>query len=128
MAKLLGVGISLGLMCFFAKFRVPVEDVTINTLHLLYARRLLTSLSAEPLYQRHRPTMSLADIHEQIAELESKVRKLKAQRETRQVEAAKSYADAFLRKLEHDQIPLSVGLTALRDLAGVTKLSQKPSV
>lgn len=69
--------------------------------------------------------MTIQNIERKIAQLQRRVSELHQARLTRQTEVAKSYADAFIRKLEADGIPLSVGLRALRDLA---KLStpQKP--
>jgi hypothetical protein len=56
-------------------------------------------------------------IDDQITALQEKLSVLHRQREASRLERAKSYADAFIRKLEADGIPLGVGLQAFRDLS-----------
>ena len=57
------------------------------------------------------------NIHEQIAELEAKIVALKEQEAAQLVEKAKSFADAFLKKLEKEGISARDGLKAYCDLA-----------
>jgi prefoldin subunit 5 len=57
------------------------------------------------------------NINHQITELQDQLSLLKRQQESLRLERAKSYADAFIRKLEADGIPLKVGLQAFRDLS-----------
>lgn len=61
--------------------------------------------------------MNIEDIESQIAAAQSQIAALEKQQAAAQIETAKSYADAFIRKLDGDGIPLTVGLQAFRDLA-----------
>jgi hypothetical protein len=67
----------------------------------------------------------MSNIENQITALQHQLSLLQRQREALKLERAKSYADAFIRKLEADGIPLKVGLQAFRDLSKFT--SSKPS-
>lgn len=62
----------------------------------------------------------MTSIQSQIAALQAELAQLQRQRVAAQVESAKSYADAFIRKLEADRIPLAVGLKAFKDLIKVS--------
>ncbi len=57
------------------------------------------------------------DLNKKITEIQDQIALLQRQREAARLERAKSYADAFIRKLEADDIPLAVGLQAFRDLS-----------
>ena len=56
-------------------------------------------------------------LDKKITEMQEQLALLHRQREAARLERAKSYADAFIRKLEADDIPLSVGLQAFQDLS-----------
>lgn len=60
---------------------------------------------------------SMNTIDSEIASLQDQLARLQHQREAARLERAKSYADAFIRKLEADGIPLKMGLQAFRDLS-----------
>jgi hypothetical protein len=60
------------------------------------------------------------NIDDQIVDLQKQLSLLHRQQEALRLERAKSYADAFIRKLEADDIPLKVGLQAFRDLSKFT--------
>jgi prefoldin subunit 5 len=60
------------------------------------------------------------NIDNQITALQEQLSLLQRQQEALKLERAKSYADAFIRKLEADGIPLKVGLQAFRDLSKFT--------
>ena len=55
-------------------------------------------------------------LDKKITELQDQLTVLQRQREAARLERAKSYADAFIRKLEADGIPLAIGLQAFQDL------------
>jgi hypothetical protein len=55
-------------------------------------------------------------LNKKITEMQDQLADLQRQREAARLERAKSYADAFIRKLEADDIPLAVGLQAFQDL------------
>ena len=74
---------------------------------------------------RDQMSTTLEEINKQIAVLQSKVAVLQKQKVVRSVETAKSYADAFIRKLEADGIPLEVGLQALRDLVRLSSSARR---
>lgn len=59
-------------------------------------------------------------IEKEIEALEAKKSVLLKQKDALMLEKAKSYADAFLRKLEADGISPRLGLAALCDLAKIT--------
>lgn len=59
-------------------------------------------------------------IEKQISVLKQELSELHRQRDVAQLEVAKSYADAFIRKLEAAGIPLAIGQRAFRDLAKVS--------
>ena len=63
------------------------------------------------------PQPLMNDLDSEIAALQNQLAHLERQREAARLERAKSYADAFIRKLEADGIPLKVGLQAFRDLS-----------
>jgi prefoldin subunit 5 len=67
------------------------------------------------------------NIDNQITALQEQLSLLQRQQEALRLERAKSYADAFIHKLEADGIPLKVGLQAFHDLSKFTnsKLSSK---
>ncbi|RZI54540.1 MAG: hypothetical protein EOP12_02335 [Pseudomonas sp.] len=56
-------------------------------------------------------------VDKKITEMQDQLALLHHQREAARLERAKSYADAFIRKLEADDIPLAVGLQAFQDLS-----------
>ena len=56
-------------------------------------------------------------LDKKITEVQDHLALLHRQREAARLERAKSYADAFIRKLEADGIPLTVGLQAFQDLS-----------
>jgi prefoldin subunit 5 len=60
------------------------------------------------------------NIDNQITALQEQLSSLQRQQEALKLERAKSYADAFIRKLEADGIPLKVGSRAFRDLSKFT--------
>ena len=62
-----------------------------------------------------KPKMNPLD--KKITEMQDQLALLHRQREAARLERAKSYADAFIRKLEADDIPLAVGLQAFQDLS-----------
>jgi hypothetical protein len=64
------------------------------------------------------PKMNSLD--KKITEMQDQLALLHRQREAARLERAKSYADAFIRKLEADNIPLAVGLQAFQDLSKFT--------
>lgn len=55
-------------------------------------------------------------LDKKITELQDQLTVLQRQREAARLERAKSYADAFIRKLEADDIPLAMGMQAFQDL------------
>lgn len=55
-------------------------------------------------------------LNKKITEVQDQLAVLQRQREAARLERAKSYADAFIRKLEADDIPLAMGLQAFQDL------------
>jgi len=59
-----------------------------------------------------KPKMNSLD--KKITQMQDQLALLHRQREAA---SAKSYADAFIRKLEADDIPLAVGLQAFQDLS-----------
>jgi hypothetical protein len=59
-------------------------------------------------------------LNKKITEAQEQLAVLQRQREAARLERAKSYADAFIRKLEADHIPLAVGLQAFQDLSKFT--------
>jgi hypothetical protein len=59
-------------------------------------------------------------LDKKITEIQDQIALLHRQREAARLERAKSYADAFIRKLEADHIPLAVGLQAFQDLSKFT--------
>ena len=65
-----------------------------------------------------KPKMNHLD--KKITEVQNQLAVLQRQREAARLERAKSYADAFIRKLEVDDIPLAVGLKAFQDLSKVS--------
>ena len=62
-----------------------------------------------------KPTMNSLD--NKITEMQNQLALLHRQREAARLERAKSYVDAFIRKLEADDIALTVGLKAFQDLS-----------
>ncbi|RZI72721.1 MAG: hypothetical protein EOP13_14145 [Pseudomonas sp.] len=64
---------------------------------------------------RSKPPMNHLD--QKITEMQDRTAVLHRQRDAARLERAKSYADAFIRKLEADDIPLAVGLKAFQDLS-----------
>lgn len=64
---------------------------------------------------RSKPSMNHLD--KKITEMQEQLAVLHRQREAARLERAKSYADAFIRKLEANDIPLAVGLQAFQDLS-----------
>lgn len=62
-----------------------------------------------------KPKMNPLD--KKITQMQDQLALLHRQREAARLERAKSYADAFIRKLEADDIPLAVGLQAFKDLS-----------
>lgn len=56
-------------------------------------------------------------LDKKIADMQEQLAVLHRQREAARLEYAKSYADAFIRKLEANDIPLAVGLQAFQDLS-----------
>jgi hypothetical protein len=64
---------------------------------------------------RLKPSMNHLD--KKITEMQDQLAVLHRQREAARLERAKSYADAFIRKLEASDIPLAVGLQAFQDLS-----------
>jgi hypothetical protein len=62
-----------------------------------------------------KPKMNPLD--KKITQMQDELALLHRQREAARLERAKSYADAFIRKLEADDIPLAVGLQAFQDLS-----------
>jgi hypothetical protein len=62
-----------------------------------------------------------------IIEVKDQLAVLQRQREAARLERAKSYADAFIRKLEADDIPLAMGLQALQDLSIVSRAASMSS-
>ncbi|RZA29753.1 MAG: hypothetical protein EOP02_03620 [Proteobacteria bacterium] len=62
-----------------------------------------------------KPSMNHLD--KKISEMQDQLAVLHRQREAARLERAKSYADAFIRKLEANDIPLAVGLQAFQDLS-----------
>lgn len=67
-------------------------------------------------------------LDKKITEIQDQIALLHRQREAARLERAKSYADAFIRKLEADHIPLAVGLQAFQDLSKftVTRATSSP--
>ena len=61
-----------------------------------------------------KPKMS--HLNKKITEMQEQLAVLQRHREAARLERAKSYADAFIRKLEADGIPLATGLQAFQDL------------
>ena len=61
-----------------------------------------------------KPKMNHLD--KKITEVQDQLAVLQRQREAARLERAKSYAYAFIRKLEADGIPLAMGLQAFREL------------
>jgi len=55
-------------------------------------------------------------LDKKITEMQNQLAVLQRQREAARLDRAKSYADAFIRKLEADDIPLAMGLQAFQDL------------
>ena len=70
-----------------------------------------------PFFQAPGHNHRMTNIDHQIAAMQEQLSLLHRQREAARLERAKSYADAFIRKLEADGIPLGVGLRAFRDLS-----------
>jgi phosphoribosylamine-glycine ligase len=58
----------------------------------------------------------MSHLDKKITEVQEQLTVLRRQREAARLERAKSYADAFIRKLEADDIPLAMGLQAFQDL------------
>lgn len=56
-------------------------------------------------------------LDKKITQMQDQLSLLHRQREAARLERAKSYADAFIRKLEADGIPLAVGLQAFQNLS-----------
>lgn len=59
----------------------------------------------------------MKNIEDQILTMQEQLSVLHLQRDAARLERAKSYADAFIRKLEANDIPLAVGMQAFRDLS-----------
>lgn len=59
----------------------------------------------------------MKNIEDQILTMQEQLSVLHHQRDAARLERAKSYADAFIRKLEANDIPLAVGMQAFRDLS-----------
>jgi hypothetical protein len=59
----------------------------------------------------------MKNIEDQIMAMQAQLSVLHHQRDAARLERAKSYADAFIRKLEANDIPLAVGMQAFRDLS-----------
>ena len=59
---------------------------------------------------------NMNEIEKKIAAAQEQLSILHRQRDAARLERAKSYADAFIRKLEANEIPLIIGTQALRDL------------
>lgn len=64
--------------------------------------------------------MATESIDDRIARLLQEVEALREQRGAQVLETAKSFADAFIKKLEDKNIALEVGLQAFCDLAKLT--------
>ena len=64
-------------------------------------------------------------LDKKITEMQDQLARLHRQREAARLERAKSYADAFIRKLEADDIPLAVGLQAFRDLSKFSPMKSR---
>jgi predicted nucleic acid-binding Zn-ribbon protein len=62
---------------------------------------------------------NINEIEKKIAAAQEQLSILHRQRDAARLERAKSYADAFIRKLEANEIPLTIGTQALRDLSKI---------
>jgi len=66
-------------------------------------------------------------LDKKITEMQDQLALLHRQREAARLERAKSYADAFIRKLEADDIPLAMGLQAFQDLKKFSRAASTSS-
>jgi hypothetical protein len=62
---------------------------------------------------------NMNEIEKKIAAAQEQFSILHRQRDAARLERAKSYADAFIRKLEANEISLTIGTQALRDLSKI---------
>ena len=66
-------------------------------------------------------------LDKKVVEMQDQLALLHRQREAARLEHAKSYADAFIRKLEANDIPLAVGLQAFQDLSKFSRERSMPT-